>query len=138
METETKPLYKKNRHACYDLQYHIILITKYRNPILKDNVKDYIYSLIRTQAERNKVDIITMSGEPDHIHLMVDAPPQVCLADFINVIKTNTARLTRRDYPDEVKKYYWKKVFWSDSYFVATVSDRTKAMVKSYIDNQKG
>ncbi|MBQ8994227.1 MAG: transposase, partial [Oscillospiraceae bacterium] len=41
------------------------------------------------------------------------------------------------EYPDEVSKYYWKLYFWSLSYFIGSVSDRTVSAVKNYINGQK-
>ena len=42
-----------------------------------------------------------------------------------------------KNYGDTIlKKYYWKPLFWSDSYFVATVSENSLTMVKEYIKNQ--
>jgi putative transposase len=64
--------------------------------------------------------------------------PQLCPAEFVNVIKTKTARFARRDYPEQVSRYYWKRLFWSDSYFIATVSERSMSAVKEYINNQQG
>ena len=46
--------YYFNRHSCFLLQYHIVLVTKYRNPILQGEVKDYVYKLIKEMCdERN-------------------------------------------------------------------------------------
>lgn len=40
-------------------------------------------------------------------------------------------------YVDTVlKDYYWKPLFWSDSYFVATVSENSLDNVRAYIKNQ--
>lgn len=128
--------YKKNRHACYLLQYHVILITKYRKPVLTGEVKEYIYKLIEKQLNKNNIEIIAINGEADHVHIMIDTPPQINLANIINVLKTNTSRLVRRDYPDQVNKYYWKDVFWSQSYFVCTLSEHSSSIVKKYIDEQ--
>ena len=55
--------YKTNRHACYLLQYHIVLVTKYRHPILKGELKEYIYSLIQKQLAQRKIELIAMNGE---------------------------------------------------------------------------
>lgn len=128
--------YKTNRHACYLLQYHIVLVTKYRHPILKGELKEYIYSLIQKQLAQRKIELIAMNGEPDHIHMIVDMPPHIAPADLVNVLKTNTSRLARRDYSNEVNKYYWKDVFWSPSYFVCTVSEHSLSIVKQYIEAQ--
>ena len=34
MRRMTKDGYWLNRHSCFLLQYHMVLVTKYRNPIL--------------------------------------------------------------------------------------------------------
>lgn len=47
----------------------------------------------------------------NHIHILFDYAPDVRLIELINKIKSRTSRLARRDYPEEVKKYYWKRLF---------------------------
>ena len=39
--------YYTNRHSCYLLQYHMVLVTKYRHPVLTGGVKDVVYQTIR-------------------------------------------------------------------------------------------
>ena len=72
----------------------------------------------------------------DHVHILFEAPPQVQLSKLINNYKTVTSRLIRRDFADFLAKYYWKPYFWSDSYFIATVSDRTHEAVQYYVQGQ--
>lgn len=137
-------MYKKkgeyyiNRHSCFLLQYHMVLVTKFRRPVLTGDVKDLVYGVIQEICEERKCNIISMNGEADHIHLLFEAMPQLCLAEFVNVVKTKTARFARRDCPKQVMKHYWKPLFWSDSYFVATVSERSLSVVKEYVQNQQG
>lgn len=38
--------YYKNRHSCFLLSYHLVLVTKYRKPVLDGEVKDLVYSTI--------------------------------------------------------------------------------------------
>ena len=33
-------LYYTNRHSCFLLQYHMVLVTKYRKPVLQGTVKE--------------------------------------------------------------------------------------------------
>jgi len=35
-----------------------------------------------------------------------------------------------------LKKYYWKPYFWSDSYFISSVSENSLHTIKQYIQNQ--
>ena len=39
--------YYTNRHSCFLLQYHIVLVTKYRRPVLTGAVKELIYQVIQ-------------------------------------------------------------------------------------------
>jgi putative transposase len=119
-----KPYYTNN-HSCFLLSAHLVLVTKYRKPVLQGAVKEYVYSLIRE-----------MNGEPDHIHILFDYAPDIKLTELINKMKSRTARLARRDYPTDVSEYYWDPVFWTNSYFVGSVGTNTAEMVQEYIKTQ--
>lgn len=42
--------YYTNRHSCFLLQYHIVLVTKYRRPVLTGPVKDLVYQVIQEET----------------------------------------------------------------------------------------
>jgi putative transposase len=130
--------YYQNRHSCFLLQYHIVLVTKYRTPALSGVIKDSVYSIIRDTCIQHGIHIIDMNGEPDHVHLLIETPPDVAPQQLVNILKTRSARITRRDYPNEVHKYFWgsSNPFWTDSYFVATVGQTKSETVRRYISNQ--
>ena len=96
-----------------------------------------VYERINYVAESRGFNILELNGELDHIHLLIEADPQTSPSELVNVIKTQTSRKARKLYGDTLlKKYYWKPYFWSDSYFIATVSENTLDVVKNYIKNQ--
>ena len=130
-----KPYYTSS-HSCFLLSAHLVLVTKYRKPVLQGAVKEYVYSLIRETMENENIIIREMNGEPDHIHILFDYAPDIKLAELINKMKSRTARPARRDYPTEVSEYYWKLVFWTNSYFVGSVGTNTVEIVEEYIKNQ--
>ena len=128
--------YYTNRHSCFLLQYHIVLVTKYRHPILEGKIKESVYTTIQNICDEKGYNILEMNGEPDHIHILLETGTDMKPQEFINIIKTKTARFTRRDYGELLKKWYWKPFFWSDSYFISTVGGNTLDVVKQYIQNQ--
>ena len=137
MKKKTGSDYYTNRHSCFLLQYHIVLVTKYRHPVLVGGVKETVYERILYVAESRGFNILELNGEPDHVHLLIEADPQTSPGALVNVIKTQTSRKARKLYGDtELKPYYWKPYFWSDSYFIATVSENTLEVVKNYIKDQ--
>ena len=130
-----KPYYTNN-HSCFLLSAHLVLVTKYRKPVLQGAVKEYVYSLIRETMENENIIIREMNGEPDHIHILFDYAPDIKLTELINKMKSRAARPARRDYPTEVSEYYWKPVFWTNSYFVGSVGINTAEIVEEYIKEQ--
>lgn len=128
--------YYTNRHSCFLLQYHLVLVTKFRKPVLVGRIKESVYQTIRTVCEERGYHILELNGEADHVHLLFEAGPELTPLDFVNVVKTKTARFARRDCPEELSKWYWKPLFWTDSYFITTVSEQSLSVVKEYIKNQ--
>lgn len=125
-----------NQHSCFLLQYHLVLVTKYRHPVLTGEVKDFVYSYLKEKMELAGLSILEMNGEPDHVHILFEAPPNMDLAKMVNALKTGSSRMTRKHFADELAPYYWKPFFWSMSYFICTVSDRNAETVKRYIQDQ--
>ena len=134
-KVKDKPYYTNN-HSCFLLTVHMVLVTKYRKPVLQGKVRDYVYALIKETMESENIIIREINGEADHIHILFDYAPDVRLSELINKIKSRTARLVRRDYPVEVGEYYWKPLFWSNSYFLGSVGSNTTEIAKEYIQNQ--
>ena len=134
-KVKNKPYYTNN-HSCFRLTAQLVLVTKYRKPVLQGKVRDYVFALIKETMESENIIIREMNGEADHIHILFDYAPDIRLSELINKIKSRTARLVRRDYPVEVGEYYWKPLFWTNSYFLGSVGSNTTEIVKEYIQNQ--
>lgn len=130
-------LYRTNRHSCYLLEYHLVVVTKYRHPVLTGKLKDRLLELSFNVIEDYwKCRILEISTDKDHIHILFESKPQVQLSKLVNNYKTVTSRILRKEFVDELSPYYWKPYFWSDSYFIGCVSDRTREAVRFYIQNQ--
>ena len=127
----------RNRHSVYDLEYHLVVVTKYRHPVIIGEIAKRLTEISHNIFEQSwNCKIFEINTNLDHVHILFEAPPQVQLSKLINNYKTVTSRLIRRDFADFLAKYYWKPYFWSDSYFIATVSDRTHEAVQNYVQGQ--
>ncbi|WP_242829461.1 IS200/IS605 family transposase [Butyrivibrio fibrisolvens] len=99
---------------------------------IESDVKEHLY---RT-AEALDIKILAMETMPDHIHMLIECKPQCRISDAIKVFKGNTARWLFLTHP-EIKTKLWGGHLWNPSYFVATVSERTKEQITNYISSQK-
>ena len=137
--------YKKNRHSCFNLKYHLVVVTKYRHQVLTKDVGLRLIEITKTIFEDNwNSNILEINYERDHIHILFEAPPQVQLSKLINNFKTVSSRLIRKEFKTHVERYYWKPYFWSNSYLILTTGGATIDIihkgrptgVKKYIKNQ--
>ena len=124
------------RTSVYSLQYHLILVTKYRRDVIVGDVKDALSKLLTSLCEDMSVTIVAMELMPDHVHLLIDAKPTTAISSVVKGLKGVSAKLLFRDHP-VVKSKLWGGHLWQPSYFACTVSERSQAMIKEYIESQE-
>lgn len=128
------------RTCVYNLNYHIIWGTKYRNKVLTPEIEDEVKQLMYDIAEEKGFTIKHLEiGLDDHVHLMVSAPPKLSVTTIVSCLKGTSAFRLFRLHP-ELKKFYWKKEdrhLWSPSYFVESIGASNEKAVAKYIDDQR-
>jgi putative transposase len=70
------------------------------------------------------------------VHLLLELPPTVALADFVNALKTGTSRRLRSDFAAHLDTLYAKPVLWSRSYCVLSCGGAPLAVIQQYIQQQ--
>jgi REP element-mobilizing transposase RayT len=84
--------YRHSAHAAFDLKYHVIWCTKYRYKILRGRVAERARDLIRQICQTRDVVIIRGAVSPDHIHMLLSAPPVLSPAKLAQYIKGRSSR----------------------------------------------
>src|SRR5262245_55925841 len=128
--------YRRSAHAVFDLKYHVVWITKYRYKILKGRLAERGRDLIRKTCQARGVAIVRGAVSPDHIHMLVSAPPELSPAKMVQYIKGRSSRRLQEEFP-ELRKRYWGQHLWARGYFCATVGAVNEETIKAYIENQK-
>lgn len=129
-------IYNRNRHSVYCLRYHLVVVTKYRHPVIDGRIRERLLEITGETFRKWKCNVISAEGSQDHLHVYFSSPPQVRLSDLVNNYKTVSARLIRKEFASELAPYYWKPFFWSRSYFLSTVSKVDDKTIRNYIENQ--
>ncbi|WP_134372528.1 IS200/IS605 family transposase [Candidatus Methylacidiphilum fumarolicum] len=78
--------------------------------------------------------LFELSGESDHVHLLVALPPNLGLSRFLNNLKTTSSRLLRREFATTVARFYRKAVLWSRSYWVIRCGKAPLTVLKEDIE----
>ncbi|MDD3974506.1 MAG: IS200/IS605 family transposase, partial [Methanothrix soehngenii] len=66
---------EKTRYSHYNINYHLVWIPKYRRKVLVGAIKADLETFIREIADKMEAKIESLEIQPDHIHLLVSAPP---------------------------------------------------------------
>ena len=127
---------KKTTHnATCDIQYHFVWIPKYRKRILKGKIGQRVKQLIYEYTKINQFEVLELSIQQDHIHLLLSAKPRYSPAEIMRLIKGGSSRILRKEF-SEIKEFLWGDSFWADGYFVSTHSTVTEDIIKKYIREQ--
>lgn len=124
--------YRHKAHCVYGLQYHVVLVTKYRRKIIDPEIADYIKKEIIRLVKKMEGSVSEIETDRDYIHILAELSPKKPLTEQVRVIKTVTARFVRKNFADTL----WGDSFWSDSYFIASAGGVTIDILKEYIEKQ--
>lgn len=127
----------KNRHK-FLLQYHLILVCKYRKQLLKrKTVADEIKRLSYEICNKHGVIIHEMEVDKDHIHYMIETEPTMSISKIVNLLKSYTTYHIWNSHPNFLSFHFWKeKTFWTDGYFVCSIGNVSEKTLREYIQNQ--
>ena len=127
--------FKKLSHALWHCQYHIVWVPKYRHRILGGEIGKEVGECIRSFSAQKEVEILEMSVQPDHIHLVTMIPPKLSISDYCGIVKGRTAIRIFNKYKELKQKPYWGNHFWTEGYCVDTVGLDSE-MVRKYVKYQ--
>lgn len=99
--------YYINRHSCFLLQYHMVLVTKYRHPVITGKLKETLYKRIAYLFNERNLHILECNGGTDHVHILYEADPFTSPGELANMIKTQTSRYIRKLYKDTLLKQWY-------------------------------
>ena len=130
-----EPRYRTNAGAVFSLKYHLVWCAKYRRSVLAPPVDGRLKELIAETAEEHGMSVHMMEVMPDHVHLFVEAGPTLCVAEIVNRIKGRSSRVLRQEFAFLRSRL---PTLWNRSYYAGSVGHVSDAVVRRYIEAQKG
>ena len=129
------PKYRKLTHAIYRCEYHLVFVPKYRYRVLVEGAAQQMEHDIRAICSWRDVEVMELSVQPDHVHLVCSIPPKIAVSDFVGLLKGKLAIKMFKSYPT-LRKLYWGNRFWARGYFVTTVGV-DEELVRRYVRFQE-
>ena len=124
------------RTCVYNINDHVVWSVKYRRKILTREVEEYLKTLVFQIAEDKGFTVhLFETGEGDHVHCFVSAPPKMSVTNIVKYLKGITGRKLFERFP-EIRGKLWKGELWNHSYYVETIGSVSEENIRRYIEHQ--
>lgn len=111
--------------------YHITFHTKYNIPAIVPEYKRELYKYIWGIIKNKNCVLFQINGTENHVHILTDLHPSVCLANYMKDIKVASSIWIKQS--GKFPKFRG----WAESYGAFTTSYRNKQIIINYIKNQE-
>ena len=128
--------YIHKSHNVSVLIYHFVCPAKYRRTVFDEEVDRTMKEVCEEIAKRYEIHFLEIGTDKNHVHFLVQSVPTYSATKIVSTIKSLTAREIFQRHP-AVKKHLWGGEFWSDGYFVNTVSKfGNETTITEYVKSQ--
>ena len=127
--------YAHGGHTTHRLKYHLVWIPKYRKRVLQGPLARRLYELLRECSDVNAWPIDEMNVQTDHVHMLVQLPPNVSVSRAVKTFKGGTSKRIREEFP-ELEEFLWGESLWAVGFFAESVGQVTEGRIKLYIKNR--
>jgi len=127
---------RHGRHCVFNIHIHLVFVTKYRKKVFSKNHLNFMNNLFSKICQKFQTELIEFDGEHDHVHLLIHYPPKIAISSLVNSLKGVSSRMLRKQFV-QIRKFYWKGVLWSPSYFAGSCGGAPISIIKQYIEAQQ-
>lgn len=124
-----------NAHSVFSLQYHLILVVKYRRQVFTGEISNRAKEIFEYIAPTYKIELVEWNHDKDHVHVLFKGQPKTELSKFINAYKSASSRLLKKEFPTICQRL-WKEMFWSRSFCLLSSGGAPIEIIRQYIENQ--
>ena len=128
--------YIHKSHNVSILLYHFVCPTKYRKVVFDKGVDETLKEVCLEIEKRYEVHFLEIGTDKNNVHFLIQSGPSKSPTQIIKMLKSITAREIFRIHP-EVKTQLWGGEFWTDGYYVNTVSKfEDESTISKYVREQ--
>ena len=128
--------YIHKSHNVSVLLYHFVCPAKYRRVVFSKEVDETLKDICLEISKRYEIHFLEIGVDKDHVHFLIQSVPTKSPTQIITTVKSLTAREIFKKHP-EVKEQLWGGEFWTDGYFVNTVSKfGDESSISQYVRDQ--
>lgn len=126
---------ESNNHSVFSLNYHLVLVVKYRRRVINDTISHRLREIFESIQPSYNITVREWNHDEDHIHVLFSAHPNSELSKFLNAYKSASSRLIKKEFP-ELRQYLWKEAFWTRSFCLISTGGASIDTIRKYIESQ--
>lgn len=127
----TSPAFSLSHSLCI-LDYHLVLVTKFREPIFDEAIAPGLFNCVLAIGRKHGFAVKRMSLLPDHMHLLIQARPDLSMYQCAMAVVNNTRYWMERRFWGVLKQTNVWDV-WQPSFYAGTVGEYSTAQVKAFL-----
>jgi putative transposase len=127
---------RRGHHTITRLTVHLVWSTKYRYQVLEGDIKVRCRDLLVQICDAEDVRILSGVVSKDHVHMHIEYPPRLSLADLVKHLKGRSSRVLQAEFP-KLKERYWGSHFWAIGYGAWSSGNITDEMVQQYLEHHR-
>ena len=113
------------------LHYHVIFSTKNREPWIRQEIEQRVWSYLGGIARENDMKALLIGGIENHLHLLLGLLPNLTVSKSLQLIKGGSSGWMKETFPGMFG------FGWQDGYAAFSVSKSQIPEIEVYIRNQR-
>ena len=126
---------ENNNHSVFSLNYHLVLVVKYRREVIDDAISARLKEIFEYIQPAYNITLQEWNHDQDHVHVLFSAHPNSELKKFLNAYKSASSRLIKKEFP-QIRERLWKEFFWSRSFCLISTGGVPIEVIRKYIESQ--
>ncbi len=135
MELANLPkIYQNQGDTLYACQYHVLFCTKYRRKVLTEEISAHMKQIVTDLQDEVGFKIQNIDISLDHVHMVLDIPPENSVSGVLTKIKGRTSHILRETYPMLRSRI---PTLWTRVIFVSSVGNVALNDLEAFLEKQK-
>ena len=129
--------YISTNHSKHYLKAHIIIVCKYRKPLLVGQLKQDMHNILQNIISNSDFSVEVYESDLDHYHFLIRYIPRLSISQIVRRLKQESTRQIWLLHPTLLRREFWyKNTFWSNGYFVCSIGEASPDTIRQYILSQ--
>ena len=98
---------RRGRHCVFMMHVHLVFVTKYRRARFSADQLEFLKNIFESVCKDFNAELVEMNGERDHVHLLVNYPPNVSVSKLVKQPQGRVEPNASKAIAGRVRKMLW-------------------------------